>query len=66
MSSEIKKCLEKRAGSLKEEDDLLIGYWMIEFLGVSRETSKDKLDSIIDPKIKLNKTYIEQRIKELN
>lgn len=51
---------------MKEEDDLLIGYWMIEFLGVSRETSKDKLDSIIDPKIKLNKTYIEQRIKELN
>lgn len=39
---------------------------MIELLGVTRDTSKDKLDSIIDPKIKLNKAYIEQRIKELH
>lgn len=44
----------------------MIGYWMIEYLGVSRETSKDKLDSIIDPRIKLNRTYVEQRIKELS
>ena len=36
LNSEIKKLLEKKVGCFKEEDDLLIGYWMVELLGVTR------------------------------
>ena len=42
-----------------------MGYWMIEFFKVSKDTPKDQLDAIIEPRQKLNKPYIEQRIREL-
>lgn len=57
--------LQKKGSCLKDDDELLMGYWMIEFLKVSKDTPKDQLDAIIEPKQKLNKPYIEQRIREL-
>ena len=51
---------------MDSEEDLLLCYWMVELPSVNKDTSKEKLDKIIEPKLRLNKPYIEQRIKELN
>ena len=65
LKTSFQEFLEKKGSYLKEEDELLMGFWMVEFFKVSKDTPKDQLDAIIEPKHKPNKPYIEQRIREL-
>ena len=62
----MKKFMMESFHQMDTEEDLLLCYWMVELPSVNKDTSKEKLDKIIEPKLRLNKPYIEQRIKELN
>ena len=62
----MKKFMMESFHQMDSEEDLLLCYWMVELPSVNKDTSKEKLDKIIEPKLRLNKPYIEQRIKELN
>ena len=39
--------LERNGSTLKEGDELLMGFWMVEFLKLESNTSKEQLDAII-------------------
>lgn len=66
VTSEMLAFMSKSIPQMESEEDFLICYWMVELSLVSKETSKEKLDAIIEPRLKLKKSYIEQRIKELH
>lgn len=55
LATEIRTFLSKNSGQIREDDDIIIFYWMVEYLGITRDTPKDKLDAIIEPKSKISK-----------
>lgn len=36
LNNELKKFLHRKSSALRDEDDLLVGFWAIEYLGVTR------------------------------
>ena len=55
----MKEFLERKCVCMKESDQLLMGYWMVEYFKLSKETSKSELDGIIDPKLNITKSFLE-------
>jgi len=47
-------------------DEIIMIYWMIEFIGLDKNAKKDYLDGVIDPKNKeLTRNYLQERIRSL-
>ena len=64
VKKELRLFLETKGRYLETQQHFILGYWMVEYMGLNKDTTKEQLDSIIEPKLKLSQGYIWQRIKE--
>lgn len=47
-------------------DEMVMIYWMLEFISLSKDMKKEELDAVIDPKsINISKGYLADRIAKL-
>ena len=65
MKESLKEFLVRKCKDLEGNEELLMGYWMVEYFKLSKETTKLELDLIIEPKGPISLRYIEKKVGNL-